>query len=141
MEVITVPGKSFLVTTKMLYVEKSFNKKKFQYVLNNLKPRPYIDNIRHIIIKRGSFEFWYSDSLVATETEFNHCLLFTKRQYNTIRAGEFELDEILNFQKEPRGIDPNRKANILNVVLPLISEEKKLFWKSLPENSKTRYLL
>lgn len=52
-----------------------------QYTLNNCKPRPYIDDIRKVIIKKGTFMFYYSKQ-VGKDGEMLSCNLLKKKKNN-----------------------------------------------------------
>ncbi|XP_062564207.1 uncharacterized protein LOC134227031 [Armigeres subalbatus] len=101
-----------------------------QYVLNKLSPRPYIDNIRQVVIKKGSLEFYYSNSV--NGDDLKSCKIFTTKQENIISSDDFDLEHLLKKQCKPRGIDEGRKSALLGTILPMIDEEKQQFWIDLP---------
>lgn len=103
-----------------------------QYTLNKLKPRPYIDNIRQVVIRKGSFDLEYSNSLTVNST-MKRCNLFSKKQQKFISVATFDFESTLNWNLKPRGIDAERKRALLRTILPLIEEEKKGFWNDLAE--------
>lgn len=103
-----------------------------QYVINKCKPRPYIDNIKYIVFKRGSFELSYSNALDGSEP-MNQCTLLTKKQLNLIQDDGFILEGTLKRQATPKGIAKDRKAALLKVILPLVNSDSKSYWTELPE--------
>lgn len=103
-----------------------------QYTLNKLHPRPYIENIRKVVLNKGSYQFGYSSS-VEEGSELIRCLLFSKKQLKMISESNFKFDHTLKRLKAPRGIDSDRKKALLDTILPVIEESKKQFWKDLAE--------
>ncbi|XP_062557261.1 uncharacterized protein LOC134222135 [Armigeres subalbatus] len=97
-----------------------------QYALNKIKPRPYIDNIRYIAVKKGSLNLHYSESV--SGKDLKSCKIFTAKQERLVSDADFDLENQLKRKREPRGIDANRKADLLKVILPLIEEDKKAYW-------------
>lgn len=85
-----------------------------QYVLNKLKPRPYIEKIRHVTVKKGSYEFHYSDSVNGQNPK--SCKILTAKQEKQISSDEFVLEQHLKRRDEPRGIDGERKAALLRTI-------------------------
>lgn len=102
-----------------------------QYTLNKLQPRPYIENIRKVVLRKHSYQFGYSNS-VEEGSDLTYCFLFSKKQMKTVTDDAFELDSSLKRLKAPRGIDVDRKNALLSNVLPVIGEAKKQFWTELP---------
>lgn len=106
-----------------------------QYTLNRCKTRPYIENIRKIVLKKGSFEMSYYSS-VDDSGEMLSCCIMSKKQMKTVDDKYFSLANILR-RKLPIGISTERKQALLNVILPVIKEEQKQFWNDLPEQKET----
>lgn len=102
-----------------------------QYTLNKCKKRPYIDKIKQIIVRKGSLKLHYSNS-VLDEDEIQSCVLFSTKQLRQVTAEGFKLEDTLITQTEPVGLDAARKDTLLGVICPLIREEQKVFWESLP---------
>lgn len=105
-----------------------------QYTLNQCKTRPYIDQIRRIIVRKGSLALQYSRSITDDE-DIKSCSLFSKKQLEQVTVEGFDLKNLLRFQEKPIGVKSDRKRTLLSVILPLIREEQKLFWKTLPINN------
>lgn len=105
-----------------------------QYTLNKCKNRPYIDNIRRIIVRKGCMDLQYSSSIV-DDSKLQSISLLSKKQLKIITADDFNMLNSLNFQTHPAGLDIIRKNSLLKVILPLIEEEQKQFWESIPVNN------
>lgn len=103
-----------------------------QYTINKCKPRPYLEDIRKIVFKKGSFEFTYSCNVDDDGTTLKSCTLFSKKQLKLISEKDFAIELIKKHHKEPRGIESERKTALLNTILPVIAEEKRAFWEGLP---------
>lgn len=101
-----------------------------QYTLNQCKKRPYIDQIRRIIVTKGSLDLQYSSD-VSGNGELHNCSLFSKKLLKRINGAGFTVDDSLETQENPIGVDASRKQSLLDVILPLIKEEQKSFWKYL----------
>lgn len=102
------------------------------YMLSKCRPRPYIEQIRRVVIKKGNFMFVYSDT-VQSEGELKSCSLFSKKNQKLVSEHSFDLETALSRQKEPVGITPERKKALLKAVLPLVEREKQKFWKNVSE--------
>lgn len=102
------------------------------YMLSKCRPRPYIEQIRRVVIKKGNFMFVYSDT-VQSEGELKACSLFSKKNQKLVSEHSFDLETALSRQKEPVGITPERKKALLKAVLPLVEREKQKFWKNVSE--------
>lgn len=102
-----------------------------QYAINQCRPRPYIEKIKYITFKKGSFELSYSNSLDGSEP-MNRCTLFTKKQMKRIKSEGFTHESTLNRQVTPRGITQDRKTALLRVVLPIVNDSSKSYWQDLP---------
>lgn len=50
-----------------------------------------------------------------------------------VTSNTFDLKTTLNFKQQARGIVQNRKKALLNVILPVIDNEKKAFWENFVE--------
>lgn len=103
-----------------------------QYTLNNMDPRPYMDKIKQVIIRKGSYMLIYGDSL-ESGADLQRGMLFTKKQLKMVTSKTFDLKTTLKFKLQARGIEQNRKKALLNVILPVIDDEKKAFWENLVE--------
>lgn len=106
-----------------------------QYTLNRSNPRPYIDNMRKVIFEKGRCEIGYSSNI--SGEELHYCQLLSKKQLKLVETGAFNLSANVSWQTSPRGIEPERKASLLGVVLPLIDEEEKAFFNDLPIKEKS----
>lgn len=104
-----------------------------QYMLSKMNPRPYMDRIKQVIIRKGSHMMKYGETL-EPNVDVKSVMLFTKKQLEMVTSDTFDLGTTLKFQQKSRGIDTNRKKALLNVVLPVIENEKKAFWENLAEN-------
>lgn len=102
-----------------------------QYTLNQCKDRPYIDQIRKIIVRKGSMAFEYSSS-VADDANMKSCSLFSKKQVKQVATRGFSLESSLKMQKNDVGLEGARKDRLLGVIMPIIKEEHKIFWEALP---------
>lgn len=105
-----------------------------QYVLNKAKPRPYIDSIRQVVVKKGSLEFNYSSSVDGNDMK--SCRIVSEKQYRIISADDYDMETQLRKKTVPRGIDAERKTALLRTILPLVEENKKEFWLELPEGNE-----
>lgn len=105
-----------------------------QYTLNNLNPRPYMENIKQVVIRKGSFVLNYAESL-DSDAVLHSAMLFSKKQLKMVTLPNFDLVAGLKFKQEPRGIEPERKTALLKVILPVIDDEKKEFWRTLAEKA------
>lgn len=103
-----------------------------QYTLNNCNPRPYIDDIRKVIIKKGTLMFQYS-SEVGNEGEVRSCYLLSKKQQRIVIDDMFRLEKHVKRQVKARGIDLERKTTLLRTVLPVICNEDRDYWNNVPE--------
>ncbi|EDS27200.1 conserved hypothetical protein [Culex quinquefasciatus] len=111
------------------FIELDFNIS--QYTLNQLKPRPYIDNIRLVQLTKGSLSFRYSDHVDACAEDLISCELFSKKQRKTITAPAYTLEKAFRRQQNPVGISSERKDTLINTISPLIEESKLIYWTSL----------
>lgn len=102
-----------------------------QYTLNQLKPRPYIDNIRRVVIQKGTRKFKYS-SEVGEDGELRTCNLFSKKQKRIFTDDAFQLETHVKRQIKARGIELERKTTLLKVVLPVISADDREYWNNVP---------
>ena len=68
-----------------------------QYTLNKCKNRPYIENIRRIIVRKGCLDLLLSDS-VANGVEVQSFSLFSKKQLKLVTTDEFDLVSSLKNQ-------------------------------------------
>lgn len=111
------------------FIQPDFNVS--QYTLNKLNPRPYIDNIRKIVLKKGSLSFNYSDNVAATDEDLVSCQLFSKKQQKEIARPTYTLAKAFRRQERPVGISADRKASLIATIAPLVNEQKLDFWTSL----------
>lgn len=111
------------------FIELDFNIS--QYTLNQLKPRPYIDNIRLVRLTKGSLSFSYSDHVDTSAEDLISCELFSKKQRKTITAPAYTLEKAFRRQQNPVGISSERKDTLINTISPLIEESKLIYWTSL----------
>lgn len=102
-----------------------------QYTLNNCKPRPYIDDIRKVIIRKGTLMFQYS-SEVGPDGKVRSCNLLSKKQQRIVNGGNFRLETHTKRQVKARGIDSERKRTLLQTVLPVICNEDREYWNNVP---------
>ncbi|KAL9697895.1 hypothetical protein quinque_001336 [Culex quinquefasciatus] len=96
-----------------------------------LKPRPYIDNIRLVQLTKGSLSFSYSDHVDTSAEDLISCELFSKKQRKTITAPAYTLEKAFRRQQNPVGISSERKDTLINTISPLIEESKLISWTSL----------
>ena len=104
-----------------------------QYRLDQCKDRPYIDQIRRVIVQKGRMDFQYSSS-VTNDGEIKSCMLFSKKQLEQVSTECFKLESYLKLLKKNCGVEVSRKEQLLGAVLPLIGEEKRDFWNVLAVN-------
>lgn len=103
-----------------------------QYALKNIHPRPYMDKMKQVVIQKGSYALKYGDSLNMGAV-LDSVMLFTKKQLKVVSSTGFDLFQDLHFKQLPRGIELKRKTALLKVILPVIEEDKKEYWKTLAE--------
>lgn len=106
-----------------------------QHTLNQIHPRPYIENIRKIVFQKGKIEIGYAEAV--NSRKLTYCTLFSKKQQKIINSDDFELDRFLRWQKSPRGIDEERKKKLLSTVLDVVPENKRPFFENLPTQGST----
>lgn len=106
-----------------------------QYTLNSCKPRPYVENMRKVVFKKGKYELGYSDGINGDKLKY--CKLFSKKQSGLINQDTFSIEANLLRQTSPRGIDTDRKASLLAVITPIVSEQEKSFYVDLPTKDES----
>lgn len=106
-----------------------------QYTLNLCKPRPYVDTMRKVVFQKGRYELGYASNI--NSEDLVYCKLFSKKQLRLIEKDTFSLEANVRWQKSPRGIEADRKASLLAVVVPVITEEEKPFFIDLPTKQQT----
>lgn len=108
------------------------------HILKKCNPRPYIENIRKVIFKRGSYEMQYSSSIDETGTLLT-CDIISNKQRKIILSSDrvFNLECALIRRQEPVGINMDRKHALMTAILPVIPDDKKNFWTNLPETKET----
>lgn len=99
------------------------------YQISKLKPRPYIQNIKRVVLKRGSYHMKYSNNVDGTLLS---TIFFTCKQLKMVQRKDFDLLQTLKFSSEPRGIDIEQKENICKHLVPLMPPDKAVYWKQLP---------
>lgn len=99
-------------------------------VWNKCKTRPKLNEIKAIQFTRGSYKFQYQTEFSG---EWNHCTIFTNAQLKQIRSPSFDFESKLKYLKDCRGIEADRKSNIVRKLCPLMPEEKHAFWMNMPE--------
>lgn len=102
-----------------------------QSVLNKLKDRPKIANIKHVVFNRGSFNIDYSYNY---NVNMKTLQILTKKQLKDISKPSFSLENQLQYQTEANGIETSRKDNIIKKLLPLMPVEKREYWVNLTEH-------
>ncbi|XP_055527573.1 uncharacterized protein LOC129720163 [Wyeomyia smithii] len=100
-------------------------------VLNKLKPRPKLAEIKQIRFTRGCFEFSYKTSF---GLEFKKVKLFTQLQLKCVQNPKFSLESTFQYNKTDRGIEKVRKEHISKKLCPLMPTEKRRFWENLHVN-------
>lgn len=100
-----------------------------QYILNQMGPRPCIENMRKICFEKVSFDLRYSDSM--NSNELLACCLFSKKQKKIIETDSFSLDQNLKWQKTPKGIEGERKRSLLSKIFPVVPDNKRDFFKNM----------
>ncbi|CAH0397369.1 unnamed protein product [Chilo suppressalis] len=87
--------------------------------------RVYIKDIVHLMVKRGSHSFFYKKNFDDIEFKELYCLKSKNLPNFTVKT-------------VPKGIDRERKRNILNVLGPLIPPNRLIFWKNLSVGSTSQ---
>jgi hypothetical protein len=99
--------------------------------INKKRPRPMLNNFRHVIFKRGSFHIEYSTNIDGSESKVLN--IFSQKQIKQITEKHFKLQNTLEYQNIPLGVDKTRKDEIVKNLNMLMPDEAKLFWSQLPE--------
>lgn len=94
------------------------------YKIKQLTPRPYMKDIVEVIAERGKNELIYRTSF---DTEVYHSMNFLNKK----ALRRLDLPPRLT---KPRGITSERKLNIEKHLLPLIPQNRRVFWETLPVN-------
>ncbi|XP_030748954.1 uncharacterized protein LOC115885491 [Sitophilus oryzae] len=92
------------------------------YKIKQLIPRPYMKDIVEVIAERGKNELVYRTSF---DAEVNYNMNFLNKK--AIRRLDLPPRII-----KPRGITNERKRNIEKHLLPLIPQNRRVFWETLP---------
>lgn len=91
-------------------------------VMNKLKDRRLLANIKTVKFKRGSYEFHYRNDF---STAWKQCSIFTKQQLKQIGKNDFDIEWTLKYREECTGIEKSRKDVILRKLCPLMPPEKR----------------
>ncbi|CAH1112917.1 unnamed protein product [Psylliodes chrysocephalus] len=97
------------------------------YEINHTAPRPHLKDMVKAIVRRGSFNLFYKKKFALNETKE---LNFLKLK---VAKGGFTIPAVI---LKPRGIKEKRKQAILQNLFPLVPENRRQFWQSIPVNDE-----
>lgn len=116
------------VTLEMAHLDfKGWQSGLSYHRIKQIEPRPCLSNMVYVEFRRGFTSFFYKETFDGDLKE----LAFLK--------GNFELAEGIPM-KVPRGIEPLKKEDILQKLIPLMPMNRRMFWENLPTNSKSKDL-
>ena len=96
---------------------------------NYASNKPKLENVQIVKFSRGKKEMFWKCSYL--DTDFK-CARFLQRTYEKkIGANEFTQC------KQNRGVKPNKKENIVDVLCPHMKERSRNFWKNLDVNESS----
>lgn len=105
------------------------------YQVSKMEPRVMLQNIKRIVLERGTYNFSYSDEM---EGDLKVASLLNKTQLKKVKRSGFQLSDSLKFAIKPVGIESARKENILKNLAPLMPHSKADYWINMPVSSSAK---
>uniref|UniRef100_A0A336KQD2 CSON014464 protein n=1 Tax=Culicoides sonorensis TaxID=179676 RepID=A0A336KQD2_CULSO len=102
-----------------------------QYYLNKLTPRPKIDDIKHVIFKKGSYQIDYCDRV--NGENFIQMKIIPPKDLKKINLPKFNLYDTIKRKHKPDGIDAEKKKKLLKLT-KLMNESDANYYVNLPES-------
>lgn len=90
--------------------------------IQNSSPRAYLKNMTQVCFKRGSFDLHYKEDF---DQEYMSLKFLNDKYLKNQRL-------VLTFRTQPKGIDEERKLNLITKLSPIIPKHKMLFWQNVP---------
>lgn len=90
-------------------------------------PRVYLKNITQVSFKRSSYDMLYKNDF---SDEYSSFKFLNDKYLRNPRTN-------ISFRTQPKGIDEERKSNLITKLSPIIPKHKMVFWNGLPTNNNT----
>lgn len=101
----------------------NYNDMASQHKLKNNEPRVYLKDIITVKAEKGDFDLKYKRSFKE---------LWQTLNFLQVKIVKTRCFPSVSAKLEPRGIRAERKAEIISKLVPLMPENRQLFWKNLP---------